>query len=335
MEDENKEKTVRRKQKLKIMYLMKILMERTDETHDITLSEIEDALLGYGVTSERKSLYSDIENLREYGMDIVGSQYERTYHYKVVNREFELAELKLLVDSVQSAKFITEKKSNELIKKIESFASQYEAAQLDRQVKVNGRVKSENTHIYYNVDAIHEAISQNNQIQFRYFVWTVDKKMELKHDGAYYHVSPWALCWDNEKYYLIGYDNNAAKIKFFRVDKMTDTTVINKGRQGKKEFAKMDMADYTNRLFGMFAGETETVQLYCKNEMANVIIDRFGKDVPIIKTDDEHFTVSVKVSVSPIFFGWVMALDGVKIISPEPVVEKMRERITQLYDAYM
>jgi predicted DNA-binding transcriptional regulator YafY len=268
-------------------------------------------------------------------MDIVGSQYERTYHYKVVNREFELAELKLLVDSVQSAKFITEKKSNELIKKIESFVSQYEAAQLDRQVKVNGRVKSENTHIYYNVDAIHEAISQNNQIQFRYFVWTVDKKMELKHDGAYYHVSPWALCWDNEKYYLIGYDNNAAKIKFFRVDKMTDTTVINERRLGKSAFSEINMADYTNRLFGMFAGETETVQLYCKNEMANVIIDRFGKDVPIIKTDDGHFTVSVKVSVSQIFFGWVMALDGVKIISPEPVLEKMRERITQLYDAYM
>jgi predicted DNA-binding transcriptional regulator YafY len=335
MGEEKKEKEARCNHKLKIMYLMKILMDRTDETHDITLSEIEDALRTYGISAERKSLYSDIENLRLYGMDIIGIQYDRTYHYKVVNREFELAELKLLVDSVQSAKFITEKKSNELIKKIESFASKYEAAQLDRQVKVNGRVKSENTHNYYNVDAIHEAISHNNQIQFRYFVWTVDKKMELKHDGAFYHVSPWALCWDDEKYYLIGYDNDAEKIKYFRVDKMTETSVVNAPRQGKSEFAEIDMAEYTNRLFGMFAGDAQTVQLYCENEMANVIIDRFGKDIPIIKTDAEHFTVSVKVSVSQMFLGWIMALDGVKIISPDSVVDKMKERIMQLYRMYI
>jgi predicted DNA-binding transcriptional regulator YafY len=267
-------------------------------------------------------------------MDIIGTQYERTYHYKVVNRKFELAELKLLVDSVQSAKFITEKKSNELINKIESLASKYEATQLHRQVNVSGRVKSQNTHIYYNVDAIHEAISNNNRIKFRYFVWTVDKKMELKHDGAFYDVSPWALCWDDEKYYLIGYDNLSKKIKYFRVDKMTDTSVVNETRKGKKEFSKIDISDYTNRLFGMFAGDEETVTLYCKNEMANVIIDRFGKKVPIVKVDDENFTVSVKVSVSQMFLGWVMALDGVKIISPDFVVEKMKERISKLYDEY-
>jgi predicted DNA-binding transcriptional regulator YafY len=335
MGEEKTAKEGRCNQKLKIMYLMKILMERTDETHDITLSEIEAALRTYGITAERKSLYSDIENLRVYGMDIIGTQYNRTYHYKVVNREFELAELKLLVDSVQSAKFITEQKSNNLIKKIESFASKYEAAQLDRQVKVNGRVKSENTHIYYNVDALHEAISHNEQIEFRYFVWTVDKKMELKHDGAFYHVSPWALCWDDEKYYLIGYDNDAEKIKYFRVDKMIETSVVHVPRQGKKEFAEIDMAEYTNRLFGMFAGDTETVQLYCKNEMANVIIDRFGKDIPIIKKDAEHFAVSVKVSVSPMFLGWIMALDGVKILSPDSVVDKMKERIMQLSEVYL
>jgi predicted DNA-binding transcriptional regulator YafY len=321
--------------KLKTMYLMKILLEQTDETHDITLSEIMDELNAYGITAERKSLYSDIENLRLYGMDIIGTQYERTYHYKVVNRKFELAELKLLVDSVQSAKFITEKKSNELINKIESLASKYEATQLHRQVNVSGRVKSQNTHIYYNVDAIHEAISNNNRIKFRYFVWTVDKKMELKHDGAFYDVSPWALCWDDEKYYLIGYDNLSKKIKYFRVDKMTDTSVVNETRKGKKEFSKIDISDYTNRLFGMFAGDEETVTLYCKNEMANVIIDRFGKNVPIVKVDDEHFTVSVKVSVSQMFLGWVMALDGVKIVSPDSVVEKMKERISKLYDEYL
>jgi predicted DNA-binding transcriptional regulator YafY len=334
MGEEKTERGSRCNHKLKIMYLMKILMERTDETHDITLGEIVDELNTYGITAERKSLYSDIENLRLYGMDIIGVQYDRTYHYKVVNREFELAELKLLVDSVQSAKFITEKKSNELIKKIESFASKYEAAQLQRQVNVSGRVKSQNTHIYYNVDTIHEAISNNEQIQFQYFVWTVDKKMELKHGGAFYHVSPWALCWDDERYYLIGYDNDAEKIKYFRVDKMTEASVVNAARKGKDEFGRIDMVEYTNRLFGMFEGDEETVQLCCNNEMANVIIDRFGKDIPICKTDEAHFMVSVKVSVSHLFLGWVMSLDGVRIISPDSVVDKMKERILKLYDIY-
>jgi predicted DNA-binding transcriptional regulator YafY len=158
--------------------------------------------------------------------------------------------------------------------------------------------------------------------------------MELKHGGAFYHVSPWALCWDDERYYLIGYDNDAEKIKYFRVDKMTEASVVNAARKGKDEFGRIDMVEYTNRLFGMFEGDEETVQLCCNNEMANVIIDRFGKDIPICKTDEAHFMVSVKVSVSHLFLGWVMSLDGVRIISPDSVVDKMKERILKLYDIY-
>lgn len=314
---------------------MKILTEQTDEDHDITLAEIVEQLQAYGITAERKSLYSDIENLRLFGMDIVGSQYNRTFHYQVVNRQFELAELKLLVDSVQSAKFITEKKSRELIKKIEAYASKYEAEKLDRQVNVAGRVKNMNERIYYSIDAVHDAISSNQQIAFQYFTWTVDKKMELKHDGAVYHVSPWALCWDDEKYYLIGYDNDDEIIKHFRVDKMTNTNVVNETRLGKKEFSKVKMSEYTNRLFGMFEGKTEKVRLRCENEMANIIIDRFGINIPLIKTDPEHFDVVVNVSVSNMFFGWVMALPGVKIISPESTVKAMKEEITRLYNLYV
>lgn len=328
------ERGPRSNQKLKIMYLMKILMELTDEEHDVTLAQIVEHLKAYGVTAERKSLYSDIENLRLYGMDIVGSQYDRTFHYQVVNRQFELAELKLLVDSVQSAKFITEKKSKELIKKIETYASKYEAEKLDRQVSVAGRVKTMNERIYYSVDAIHEAISGNQQISFQYFVWTVDKKMELKHDGAYYNVSPWALCWDDEKYYLIGYDNDEDKIKHFRVDKMTNTSVVNEKRKGKTEFSKIKMAEYTNRLFGMFDGEVQSVTLRCDNDIANIMIDRFGTDVPIIKIDHEHFEIVVKVSVSKLFLGWIMALPGVKIVSPQSTVDEMKEEINRLYKLY-
>lgn len=333
-EEEKIERGPRSNQKLKIMYLMKILMELTDEEHDITLAEIVEQLKSYGVTAERKSLYSDIENLRLYGMDIVGSQYDRTFHYQVVNRQFELAELKLLVDSVQSARFITEKKSKELIKKIEGYSSKYEAAKLDRQVNVAGRVKTMNERIYYSVDAIHEAINDNKQITFQYFVWTVDKKMELKHDGAYYHVSPWALCWDDEKYYLIGYDNDEKKIKHFRVDKMTNTDIVNEKRLGKAEFSQIKMTEYTNRLFGMFEGEPESVKLLCENHVANIMFDRFGTDVPVVKVDAEHFEINVKVSVSKLFLGWIMALPGVKIIAPDKTVEAMKAEITRLQELY-
>lgn len=335
---ENEKTTVERgprsNQKLKIMYLMKILMEYTDENHDITLAEIVEKLKAYGVTAERKSLYSDIENLRTYGIEVEGQQYDRTYHYRVTNRKFELAELKLLVDSVQSARFITEKKSKELIEKLEAYSSKYEAEKLNRQVNVSGRVKTQNKRVYYNVDAIHEAISDNRQVTFRYFSWNVDKKMELRHEGAFYHVSPWALCWDDEKYYLIGYDNEEGKIKHFRVDKMTDTSVVNEPRKGKKEFGAINMADYTNKLFGMFEGEVQNVRLLCENAAANIMIDRFGIDVPIVKVDNNHFEMVVKVSVSKMFLGWIMSIPGVKIISPESTVKMMKEEIKRLNEMY-
>lgn len=325
----------RSNQKLKIMYLMKILLDETDETHDITLNEIVKKLKSYNVTAERKSLYDDIENLRQFGFDIIGSQYDRSYHYKIAGRDFQLVELKLLVDAVQSAKFITKKKSDELIKKIESFASKYEAKQLHRQVNVNGRVKSMNERVYYSVDTIHDALCKECQIQFQYFSWTVDKKMELKHDGAYYSVSPWALCWDDEKYYLIGYDNREMKIKHFRVDKMTNVSTTDEKRLGKESFSEIKMSEYTNKLFGMFDGDLESVTLLCENHTANVIIDRFGTDISIIKTDKGHFTVKVKVSVSKIFLAWIMAIPGIKIVAPESTVNMMKDEIKRLQETYM
>lgn len=180
-------------QKLKILYLIKILSEKTDETHSITMQEIISSLKAYGISAERKSIYNDIESLRMFGMDIIGEQKDRTYYYHIGKRKFEIVELKLLVDSVQSAKFITAKKSNELIKKIEGLASRYEASQLQRQVYVSERVKTMNESIYYNVDKIHTAISANSKITFQYYQWDIHKKMILRKDGALYKVSPWAL----------------------------------------------------------------------------------------------------------------------------------------------
>lgn len=337
-ENQEKKKIVRGprlNQKLKIMYLMKILLEETDEDHDMTLNEIVEKLKAYNVTAERKSLYSDIENLRTFGLDIIGMQYGKTYHYKVASRQFQLVELKLLVDAVQSSRFITEKKSDELIAKLESYASKYEAKKLARQINVNGRVKTMNERIYYSVDKIHEALNEESQIKFQYFTWTADKKMELKHGGAYYSVSPWALCWDDEKYYLVGYDNREYKIKHFRVDKMADVSVVYEEREGKEEFSKMQMSEYTNRLFGMFDGNLETVTLLCENHAANVIIDRFGTDIPLMKTDAEHFIVRVRVSVSKLFLSWIMAIPGVKIVAPERTVDMMKSEIKRLQEMYL
>lgn len=322
-------------QKLKLLYLMKILLERTDETHSITMPEIIEALAAYGVSAERKSIYNDIENLRLYGLDVIGAQENRTYHYHIGNRQFELAELKLLVDSVQAAKFITAKKSNELIKKIEGLASKYEASQLHRQVFVAGRVKTMNESIYYNVDRIHTAIAENSRITFQYFQWNVEKKMELRHDGALYEVSPWSLSWDNENYYLIAYDSAEAKVKHFRVDKMLNITSVGKRRELKQVFQSFDMAAYDRKMFGMYGGREERVRIECDNSFAGVMIDRFGKDVSMIRLNDRRFAVNVEVAVSRQFLAWIMGLgEGVSLVGPDSVVELMRQEIDRLVNQY-
>ena len=297
-------------QKLKLIYLMKILLERTDETHSITMPEIIEALAAYDISAERKSLYNDIENLRIYGLDVIGKQEDRTYSYYV-------------------------KKSNELIKKIEGLASKYEASQLHRQVFVAGRVKTMNESIYYNVDRIHTAIAENSRITFQYFQWNVAKKMELRHNGALYEVSPWSLSWDDENYYLIAYDSSEKIIKHFRVDKMLHIQSNGRRREGEQEFKSFDMAAYARKVFGMYAGKEETVRIECDNSLAGVVIDRFGKDVTMIPIDDKHFSVSVDVAVSRQFLAWIIGLgEGVRLVSPDNVVALINEEIDRLIRQY-
>ncbi len=322
-------------QKLKLMYLMKILYELTDEQHSITMTEIIEALKSYDISAERKSLYNDIENLRLYGLDIIGTQEGRTYSYHIGNRQFELAELKLMVDSVQASKFITVKKSNELIKKIEGLASKYEASKLHRQVFVAGRVKTMNESIYYNVDRIHFAIAKNSRITFQYFQWDVNKKMKLRHGGAFYEVSPWSLSWDDENYYLIAYDSDEEIIKHFRVDKMLNIRTNDKKREGKQTFRSFDMATYSRKVFGMYSGKEERVSIECHNSFAGVMIDRFGKDVAIIPKDDDKFIVNVEVAVSKQFLAWIIGLgEGVVLTAPKRVVDMMRDEIDRLVKQY-
>ena len=323
-------------QKLKIIYLLRILMENTDENHSMTMAEIISALEAYGVSAERKSIYSDIESLRVLGIDILHEQRNKTHSYYIGSRDFELAELKLLVDSVQASKFITHKKSNELIKKIEGLASKYEAKELQRQVYVTERVKTLNEKIYYLVDDIHTAINQNVKIRFQYFQWNEKKEQKIRKGGAFYCISPWALTWADDNYYMIGYDKEADTLKHYRVDKMLNISLTDEKREGKAAFRELDIAVYTKKIFGMFDGEDQYVKLKVHNSLAGVIIDRFGTSLPFIKADSEHFTVNVNVAVSRQFLAWVIALGNkVKILEPQSVVEKMREEAKRLSTEYL
>ena len=322
-------------QKFKLYRLAQIMLEKTDDEHHITMSQIKEALAEYEITADRKSIYNDLRDLEMFGIEIEGEQVGNRYYYRVVNRLFELPELKLLVDAIQSSKFITERKTNALIKKLEKLVSKYDAQKLQRQVYVSGRIKTMNESIYYTVDAIHNAISENKKIRFQYYQWNVKKEMELRHGGAYYHISPWGLSWDDQNYYLVGYDSEAEKIKHYRVDKMLHIQMSEENREGKEHFNKLDMADYARKSFGMFGGKEQKVRLLVDNSLAGVIIDRFGKDVMLIPSGKDKFTVQVDVHVSNQFLGWIMSLGaGVKILGPEEVVEQVKTEVRRLVEQY-
>ena len=324
-------------QKLKMLYLAKIFAEQTDEEHALTMQEIIARLNGFDVSADRKTLYLDFEELRRFGLDLISEQRGHNTYYYLGARDFELPELKLLVDSVQAAKFITNKKSHELIRKLESLVNVQQAQQLHRQVIISGRVKTMNESIYYNIDKLHSAINSNLQIRFQYYQWNVKKEMELRHGGAWYQVSPWCLIWDDEKYYLVAYDAADGIIKHYRVDKMLHISPTPAFRDGQAQFWDVDLAKYAKGLFGMFGGEKTDVLLEGENAMVGVLIDRFGKDIAIAQKDDAHFEARVTVAISPQFFGWVMALGrGIRITGPAPVVKRMREeaaRLAQQYEA--
>ena len=313
-------------QRVRILHVLQLLWEQSDEKHPITASEFLRRLEEKGIRCERKTIYSDLKDLEGFGFDVIRTQ-KGAY---IGKRDFELPELKLLADAVQSSKFITEKKSDELIDKLSLLLSSEERRQLKSRVMVRNRVKNMNESIYYNVDAINEAIQSDNQIQFVYWNWNVKKETVLKHKGEPYVISPWVLMWENEKYYMVGYDNEEQKLKHFRVDKMLQIEVLCEKRQGKTVFGEIDLSSYGIENFGMFQGERETVTLCGNNELASVLIDRFGKDIWLHQRDEKHFTAVVDVVVSNQFYGWITGLGGkVQIEGPQWVVDSFAELLGQ------
>ncbi|HCJ77027.1 helix-turn-helix transcriptional regulator [Thermoguttaceae bacterium LCP21S3_D4] len=321
-------------QKLKILYILELLYEQTDEKHAVKMKEIIAYLNQKGISAERKSIYRDLEMLQDFGVDILREQEYRGGYY-IGSRDFELAELKLLVDAVQSSKFITQKKSRELIHKLEKLVSVYEAKQLQRQVVVTNRNKTINENIYYNIDMIYNGISGDVKIRFQYFSWNIEKEMELRRNGAFYEVSPLVLSWDDENYYLIAYDEEDKIIKHFRVDKMLKISLTRKKREGLEQFEAFDIASYSKKTFGMFAGEEETVTLLCENDMIGVVIDRFGQEVSVRKADDTHFKARLHVAVSGQFYGWLCGLgEKVEIIEPAEIREKYVTYLQKIQNKY-
>ena len=330
------------KQRLKLYYLYKIMVSLTDEEHSITVEDIIGELDKRGISAERKSIYRDLDILiDDMGLDIVREHIGRQHYYRVVSKQFEIAELKLLVDAVQSSKFITERKPSNLIKKITEFASIYEAGKLKRQVNVRGRIKTMNESIFYNVDEIYNAIAENKRIKFQYMQWNSEKKLVPKtnkntKDVNIYEVSPWAFTWDDENYYLVSFDHDRKEIRHYRVDKMDKITMTEDKREGKEAFKDFDMVGYAKKTFGMFPGHDERVKIELNNSLIGVFIDRFGKDIPIMPGEREGYSKTiVDVSVSSQFYGWLFALGNkARILSPENVALEYKQEIQKVLENY-
>ncbi len=321
-------------QKQRILFLRDYFLRRTDEKHPVTMAELLSTLEKKGYPVERKAVYEDIHALQDSGLDII-CQKGRNPCYYLASGDFELPELKLLVDSVQSSKFITGKKTVALTKKIEALTSEYNAQVLERQVIVRNRVKSMNESVYYSVDAISAAISSDSSICFKYYDYTVRKERFLRHSGAVYEVSPFALVWDDENYYLIAYDHANEEIRHYRIDKMVDIRSTGRTRKGKDVFSQKDMTSYTNRTFGMFGGESCRVSIRFEKSLAGAVIDRFGSDAVMVLEDEDHFILSAEVNLSPLFYSWVFEF-GTKaeVLAPEEVRCGMAEMLKAVSEKY-
>ena len=314
-------------QKTKLLCLYRMLLRQTDEEHPLTVLQIIEELARQDIKAERKSIYDDLEALRLFGMDIQ-SRKGKTSGWFVGDREFELPEVKLLMDAVQSSRFITQKKSDALIRKLEGLASVHQAGQLQRQVYVSGRIKVMNESIYYNVDKLHAAIAGQKAITFKYFDYDIQRKKVFRQDGKRYMVSPYGLIWNSENYYLVAFDHTHRELRHYRVDKMTEIVVTNLDREGREQYPNFQLAEYGQKHFGMYSGQEMKVTLRGLRDKASLVWDRFGQEVILVPDGEEHFTVTLPVVISPQFFGWLLGLNGsITLAGPKEAVSAYRRRL--------
>lgn len=310
-------------QKLKIFYILDYLQKNSHQDHPVRAAELLTMLeQQHNIVCERKTIYSDIAALQDYGVDIVSIPGKNGGYY-IASRNFELPELKLLIDAVQSSRFLTEKKSRELIEKLCSQCSVYDARLMRRDVLVSGRVKSMNETIYYNVDAIQDAIAENRQITFRYFDYGLDGKRHYRNRN--YQASPYGLCQDHENCYLLAHSERHG-VTSYRVDRMSDIRLLDDPRTPCPELTGKALTEHANRLFQMYAGEQTAVKLRFHRSLINAVIDRFGREVMLIPDGEEHFVFTAEVAVSPMFLSWVIGFgQKAKILYPESVVQACQD----------
>ena len=321
------------KGKQKLFRIVEILMRYTDEEHGLTINEIIQKLSEYGICAERKSLYDDFLVLEEIGIPVLKNKAKQTRYY-IDYHIFELAELKMLADAVQSSKFITAKKSRELISRLEGFTSIYRSKELSRQIFVEDRVKTSNPASIYTVDSVHNAINSDKRLLFHYFDYDSEKKKRLRRDGAFYEVSPISLVWSEENYYLVAFEEETEKIKHFRIDKMLDVMPSDKARSHNEALERFNPSQYSRKLFGMYGGREELVTFECRESLAGAMIDRFGMD-PVFHKTDFGFKFSLRVMVSPTFFAWVLGFGNqIRILAPDGVIAELCEILKNTYKLY-
>lgn len=322
------------RQKQKLLTMKKLFETKTDEKHTITGNRLIEILGEYDIKAERKTIYDDIKTLCDSGMDIEITKDGHSNAYYLAQRLFQDEELYVLADAVASSRFLTQKKSKELLRKIQSLTSEYKAKDLRRMVYVSNRTKTFNEQIYYAINSIQEGIFGSVEIRFKYFEYTVEKRKQLRHGGEVYTVSPYSLVWENDNYYLVCYCEKHEKICRYRVDRMTQVTVTDIPR---RELSEEEKTEVTNRqaIYGMYGGELMTLQLQFDNKLIDVVMDRFGEKTICHKNSDTTFYINEEVQVAPTFWGWLFQFGPqAKVLGPEKAVKMAKEAIAQVADCY-
>ena len=331
--------------KMKLLLLQKILEEQTDEEHFLTANQLADRLKVFGISAERKGIYDDIKALNAYYKPADKRKADRAQRieideegrgYYLTNRLFSVSDLKLMIDAIQSSKFLSDAKTLELIEALETLCSKHQAQGFKRQVIVSNRVKNMNTNVHKNVDHLNYAIVEDWKVKFKYFDYNTKQERTFRKKGGWYVISPFALVYCDDNYYLLGYDAEKGKIMNYRVDRMAYVSA-QEGmiREGKDVFAALDIAQYQRYTFSMYSGDVQRVTMRFRNTMMNAVIDKFGKLGYVKEVDKDHFEVTVPVAVSPQFFGWVFGLGNyVTIVGPENVKEKMTKMLDSVRNRY-
>ena len=315
------------KNSTRLLLILKCLLEQTDESHTLTIAEINDCLAEHELFGDRKTIRECIGELQAVGYDIRCIRKTQN-HYYINQRDFSLAEVKLLVDAVQSSRFIPQDKSHELVEKLAGLVGEHKGEILKRQLYIGSRTKADNDDISEMVEQIHQAITDEKKIAFQYFEYNPKKEKVLRHGGEIYMFSPYVLIWNNDQYYVVGYSDKRQTITKFRVDRMTSLEILNDGNISKPD--DFDVSSYFEKEFSMLHGESSEVELLCENQLMGSIVDKFGTKVRTEVVDQEHFKAIVNVELSGTFYGWVFASMGaMKILSPQEALDAFEKALTQ------